>query len=376
MRCNYRKTVIGTMNKDVIYRLDMAATDTLTEQLTENLRHAIANGICKPGDKLPGIRQMAKLCGTSVQVPIDALKTLTDEGFVKARPRVGCIVLGRRRKVWHGRILMLHVGAHSNYGQNVFCAEMASLLGAANWRVGHFYVPHRKTGYCDLKALARELAEKHDLVLLPAYDPPVVRIVQKSGIPYMLLAAQVGEHKGAGCIGFMTFNDHQAIAEFVEHCREEHVRRVLNVRHDTCHYMNLGRLRSDGIEVEDMSIVPGMSDLRSESFARLTYEAISRRLGERGAVRPDLICFTDDFFARGGLCALERLGMRAPEDVKVVSLCNYGNAPFYPKPLTRFEFNHFDFAAKTVRAILRYLRTGNPTGNVLCNIRYVRGETF
>ena len=140
--------------------------------------------------------------------------------------------------------------------------------------------------------------------------------------------------------------------------------------------MNFERLRADGIEVEDMCIVPEMSDLRSESFSNLTYEVISRRLGERGAARPDLICFTDDYFARGGLWALERLGMRAPEDVKVVSLCNYGNAPFYPKPLTRFEFNHFDFAAKTVRAIMRYLKTGILPGNVLCNIRYVRGETF
>ena len=34
------------------------------------------------------------------------------------------------------------------------------------------------------------------------------------------------------------------------------------------------------------------------------------------------------------------------------------NAPFYPRQLTCFEYNHFDFAAKTVRAILRYLRTG------------------
>ncbi len=364
------------MDKNAIYSLDVASTDTLTEQLAENIRHAIASGICKPGDKLPGIRQMAKLCGTSVQVPIDALKILTDEGFVKARPRVGCVVLGKNRKVWQGRILMIHVGAHSNYGQNVFCAEMASLLGAANWRVGHFYVLHRKTGYCDLKALSRELAEKHDLVLLPAYDPPVVGIVQKSGIPYMLLAAQVGEQKDAGCIGFMTFNDCQATAEFAEHCRAEHVRRVLNVRHDICHYMTLERLRADGIEVEDMCIVPEMSDLRSESFSRLTYEAILRRLDEKGEARPDLICFADDYFARGGLWALERLGMRAPVGVKVVSLCNYGNAPFYPKPLTRFEFNHFEFASKTVRAIMHYLKTGILPGNVLCTIRYVRGETF
>lgn len=364
------------MNKDAIYRLDIASADTLTEQLAENLRHAIANGICKPGDKLPGIRQMAELCGTSVQVPIDALRMLADEGFVKARPRVGCVVLGKSRKVWRGRMLMVHVGAHSNYGQNVFCAEVASLLGAENWRVAHFYVPHRKTGYSDLRALYRELGEKHDLVLLPAYDPPVVRIVQKSGIPYMLLAAQVGEQKDAGCIGFMAFNDCQATAEFAEHCRAEGVRRVLNVRHEICNYMNLERLRADGIEVEDMCIVPEMSDLRSESFSRLTYESILRRLGERGALRPDLICFADDYFARGGLWALERLGTRAPEDVKVVSLSNYGNAPFYPRPLTRFEFNHFEFAAKTVQVILRYLRSGSLPGNVLCNIQYVRGETF
>ena len=65
-----------------IYCLDAAAAETLTEQLTDNLRRAIANGVYKSGDKLPGVRQMAALCGTSVQVPIDALKTLTDEGFV------------------------------------------------------------------------------------------------------------------------------------------------------------------------------------------------------------------------------------------------------------------------------------------------------
>ena len=359
-----------------VYSLDPAERETLTEQLTDNLRRAIANGIYKPGDKLPGVRQMAALCGTSVQVPIDAVKILTDEGFVKARPRVGCVVLGRSRKVWHGRILMLHVGAHSNYGQNVFCAEVASLLGAANWRVGHFYVPRRKTGYCDLKALSRELAEKYDLVLLPAYDPPVVRVVQKSGIPYMLLAAQVGEQKGSGCIGFMTHNEHQAIAEFVEHCREQSIRHVLNVRLAASDLPNLDALRSIGTKIECILIDGEMSDLRAESFSRNAHDAILARFGDGRAARPDLVYFTDDYLAIGGLWALERLGLRAPDDVKVVSLSNYGNAPFYPKALTRFEFNHFDFAAKTVRAILRYLRTGNPPGNVLCNIRYVRGGTF
>ena len=364
------------MEAESIYSLDPAAAETLTEQLADNLRQAIAKGVCKPGDKLPGVRQMAELCGTSVQVPIDALKILTEEGFVKARPRIGCVVLGKNRKVWQGRILMVHVGAHSNYGQNVFCGEVASLLGAANWRVEHFYVPRQGPEYLDLKLFAKVLSEKYDLVLLPAYDPPVVRIVQESGHPYMLLSAQVGESKGTGCIGNMVWTDSQAIADFAAHCREADVHRVLVVRTEECFYANLNRLSAEGIEVEYLHIDGEMSALRAESFSRNAYEAIQNGMAGKRTLRPDLIYFADDYLAIGGLWALERLGLRAPDDIKVVSLSNYGNAPFYPRPFTRFENNHFDHAAKTVRAILRYLRTGQPPKTVLCNVRYVRGETF
>ena len=65
-----------------------------------------------------------------------------------------------------------------------------------------------------------------------------------------------------------------------------------------------------------------------------------------------------------------------PEDIRVVSHSNTGNAPFYPKPLTRFEHNPFDEAKKMVQMILLYFRTRRPPCTVLCNIRYVRGETF
>ena len=364
------------MEEDCVYRLDPAAAETLTEQLTENLRRAIANGVFRPGDKLPGVRQMAMLCGTSVQVPIDAMKTLAEEGFVKARPRIGCIVLGKSRKVWQGRILMVHVGAYSNYGQNVFCGEVASLLGTANWRVEHFYVPRQGSEYLDLKSFAKALSEKYDLVLLPAHDSPLIEIVQDSGHPYMLLSAQVGESRGTGCIGNMAWIDSQAVVDFVAHCREADVRRVLVVLLEECFYANLNRLSAEGIEVEYLHIDGEISVLRAESFSRNAYEAILKGMVDRRTSRPDLIYFADDYLARGGLWALERLGLRVPEDIKVVSLSNYGNAPFYPRPLTRFEYNHFAYAAKTARAILRYLKAGSLPGNVLCNIQYVRGKTF
>ena len=179
-----------------IYRLDAAAAETLTEQLAENLRRAIANGICKPGDRLPGIREMAKLCGTSVQVPIGAMKILADEGFVKARPRIGCVVLEQSRKVWRGRVLVVRVGSHANYSQNAFANELSIQIEADNWRVEHVFVS-RKDGFGDynLKALGKKIAEKFDLVLLPYFDPPVIELVRKSGTPCMLVWGPPGEMK-------------------------------------------------------------------------------------------------------------------------------------------------------------------------------------
>jgi DNA-binding LacI/PurR family transcriptional regulator len=92
--------------------------------------------------------------------------------------------------------------------------------------------------------------------------------------------------------------------------------------------------------------------------------------------RPDLVYFTDDYLARGGFWALEELGLRVPDDMKVVTLTNYGNAPFYPRPLTRIECNPYRNAASVARLVLRFLRTRRFTGSVVEDVRYIRGETF
>ena len=359
-----------------IYRLDVAAAETLTEQLTENLHRAIANGLYKPDDKLPGIREMAKLCGTSVQVPIDALKILADEGFVKARPRVGCVVLEQNRKVWCGRILIVHVGAYTNYSQNVFCAESARLLESANWRVEHAFVPRNGIDAYDLTAFRKEITEKFDLVLLPAYDPPVVSLVQERGLPYMLLSAQAGERKAPGCIGITVQSSSQAFADFAEHCRQNGIRRMLCATSDICVLKAFEVLEKAGVKVEYLVVRHDGTDKMAGRFAQWAFDSLSRRLGDGRKSRPDLIFFSDDYLARGGFWALERLGLRAPEDIKVVSLVNTDNVPFYPRSLTRFEHDPFDEAKKMVQMVLRYFKTGRPPRTVLCNMRYIRGETF
>ena len=82
--------------------LDRTCEGTLAEQLAERLRRNIANGVWKPGSVLPGIRELAKLCGTSTRVPKAAISMLEGENLVRPRPRLGCEVLDGDRNVWRG----------------------------------------------------------------------------------------------------------------------------------------------------------------------------------------------------------------------------------------------------------------------------------
>ena len=359
------------------YRLDPAAAETLTEQLADNLRRAIANGTCKPGDKLPGVRQMAALCGTSVQVPIGAMKALAKEGFVKARPRIGCVVLEQNRKVWRGRVLIVHVGNHANYSQNAFVNEVSILIESENWRVEHVFVP-RKEGFggYSLKSLGAKLTEKYDLVLLPAYDQPVIEVVKKSGISCMLIWGQPGTIKSHADCTMLYSGMRKAFVEFAEHCRAKGIRHIIQVSFDDAMPTDIRQLLSKNMTVENIIVQPEFSPLRVESFSRCAYDALLVRLTDRRARHPDLIYFNDDYLARGGFWALEQAGLRVPEDVKAVTLTNYGNAPFYPKTLTRIECNPYHNAATVARLALRFLRTRRFTGTVVESVKYIRGETF
>ena len=360
-----------------IYNLDAAAAETLTEQLTDNLRRAIANGAFKPGDALPGVRQMARLCGTSVRVPIAAMKKLTAEGFVKARPRIGCVVLEKNRKVWQGRVLIVHVGNHANYSQNAFVNEVSILIEAKNWRVEHVFVP-RKEGFggYSLESLCKRLTEKFDLVLLPAFDPPVIEMVKKSGIPCMLISCLPGTVKScADCI-MLYSGMRKVFVEFANHCCTSGIRHIIQVSFDDASPTDIRQLLPKGMTVEDIIVRPEFSPQRVESFSRCAYDALLARLTNRRARHPDLIYFNDDYLARGGFWALEQAGLRVPEDVKVVTLTNYGNVPFYPKTLTRIEYNPYRNATTVARLVLRFLRTRRFAGTVVESVKYIRGETF
>ena len=136
---------------------------------------------------------------------------------------------------------------------------------------------------------------------------------------------------------------------------------------------------SQGIETEVLQIGPDVPTKSGEivgSLASASASAIFARLSKPGSLRPDLIYLADDGFAEGCLWQLTVMGLKVPEDIRVVTFANKGNVPYFIKPLARIEEDLVSDAHMLSRAIIRFLKTRVFKMVVLSSSRFVSGSTF
>ena len=354
--------------------LDPAVRGTLSAQLAANIRRKVSIGELKPGDRLPGVRELASICGTSVRVPIAAFAALARDGVVASRPRVGTVVLGQKRRAWHGRVLMLRNCVCPDYVGMALREEIAVALARASWRVEFASVPHvRNRNSPDVAAFKRELAEKPDFAVLCFGNAATQRAVERRGVPYATLDGSLP--LGRNQVVNVVWSYDRAVAEFAADCGRKGVGGVFALHITSMHYLGMEEaLAKRGVPLETMVVKPRLSIDRLESFRECGYRAVKNRLA-KGA-RPELVFFADDYLAVGGLWALAEAGLKIPDDVKVVTVANRNNVPFHPGGLTRIEWDQCANGAKISRALLKYLEAGVQSGNMFIAPRYVRGGTF
>ena len=101
---------------------------------------------------------------------------------------------------------------------------------------------------------------------------------------------------------------------------------------------------------------------------------LKRFRGPRGEW-PQLVFWTDDFLAVGGLAGLSDLGVAIPRDVFAVTVANKGFVPVYPRSLARFEFDPAATGRAAAAAILSRIGGGRlpPVRDV---VRYIPGDSF
>lgn len=365
---------------DVPFKVSREAAGSLSKQMADGLRAAIASGRLKPGDSLPTILQWSRLLGVSIRVPEAAVAALAREGLVVARKRYGCRVAPRRRSdaAWNGRVLAVVPDGDHVYYQNVLVGRIRARVAEAGYLFSQVTVLRRGgSGPYDARQLSHELSSKPDFALLVGNRPELERRISRAGVPFGVFGR--GPCRLPGCAVCFRQDVDAAVPALVEHCRRAGVRRVLQVSKETGGAFDaLPSLAAAGIRAGAFE-TPVMHEFgRAEGTARGALAAFRARFAAEGrAWLPDLLVFTGDYVASGALVAMQEALVRIPEDVRVVSLSNKGLGPVFPVELARVENDpaaHGDALADAVCGFLagRAIRASR---RVVAS-RYVPGASF
>ena len=366
-------------SKDVPFKVDRGSPGTLSKQMADGIREAIASGHFKSGDILPTILEWSHILDVSIRVPEMAVAMLVREGYLIAQKGIGCIVNPRRKSVWLGRVLVVIPDGDHVFYYNIIAGRLRANLSMAGYLFTQVTVLSKANGRYDFRQLAHELRTRPDFTLVFEDRPTIARFLSKSGSPFGVFAKT--SCKLSGCAANFRIAHGAAVPDFVDHCVRAGARSVLQVsKTATSNRMfdAVPALRRRGISAERLEIPPADGFVAAEAIARGALAAFRERLATDGrAGLPDVLLFMDDFLATGALVAMQEAGVRIPDDVKVVSVSNRGLGPIYPMPLTRIEYDGFSIGDTLSSAVCAFL-AGRKIRPSLCKIapQYIVGESF
>ena len=344
---------------------------TLVEQVYEGLSADIRSGHYAAGGNLPSTRELAEMLGVSRIVTRGAVARLAAAGYVNPRVGSGCIVTGGSEKRWRGKVLAILPGNHGNYFANVMFNVLQQRLASAGYVFNSVAVPESKREVYELSRLDIELCRRYDLVLTVYHKDPIVDYLEGRGIPYISLMANPGTVKNALGAVFVDYNG--LVDKLAEVCHERGVRSVVQVSWLKGMADASKPLRKAGIKVKTVM-------LKVDDYAQGITHGIEaagfKDFMKRDLSTCDLVFFSDDNLARGALLAMTSRGIRAPEDIKVVSWSNFGTAPVYIRELTRMELNPVAGGEQVAEMVLKYLRTGSWESDVVLSPDWIDGETI
>jgi LacI family transcriptional regulator len=181
-------------------------------------------------------------------------------------------------------------------------------------------------------ALVRALLERgvDAVALLGAEQPPAVfSMLERSGIPFVLLWAQHSDH--GTCIGF---DEHAAAAEVVNHLQTLGHRRIAFIGGRTSDNER-ARRRLQGLQAAAAMhgvALPPDALIETEYGFEPGFRAMEDILHRD--VRVSAIVCGNDYLACGALSALSRRGIAVPEALSVASFNDNDFAAYLHPPLT------------------------------------------
>lgn len=355
--------------------LDRSYPMTLTDQLVERLKAAIVRNRCRPGEVLSGIRKIAETAKVSEKVVRAAMRRLTAEGWVVPRRHVGPVIAERGAKGARWRVLYFTHNPYFCYYHDRFVATLRTQL--LRERDGVLLVAvNRCDGVNGYLMLEEALKERWDLILEGATVAKSRKMIENSGWPFATIDDSVYSmppSKAANYVGRIDVSNGSAMSDFVRECARRNVRSVVQLQCDRGALDVTEWLRIMGVDVRTERTPLGLAP---DEVAHGAYALVDRWFCRGKPRLPDVVFFTDDYLAQGGLLALLRHGIRIPEDVAVVSFANKGHLPIWDSDLTRIEIDPAVHGAVVSQAVQKFLHCGQfPSGLSLGSV-WIPGKTF
>ena len=356
----------GQERKSPPFAVTRNIRQTLVEQVLDGLRSAITGGYYKPGDALPGTRDLAKALGVSTIVTEAVIKKLGEEGLIVSRPRIGSVVVDKGEKLWKGHILLVMRGEHGGYYSNVLVGVIREELTKAGYLVSTVATPCAKNGKPDTAALSAALRHAVDLAILIFDNPTVERCLATNGVKFVLVGDRPSKAKT--CVGSITYRRDVAAQEFAPLLKKQGVRTLMEVGH------------GDLVDAKDAAEKAGLrwsfwaipvekGVLQPEGAEIAAMEAFVKRLKKGRAWLPDAFYFSDDYIGAGAVKALMATGVRIPDDVRVITWSNRGNGPAFPFPIAYAQMDPYADGRMVVYGVLSTLQgNGFPDNQFLDSV--------
>ena len=360
-----------------LFEIDKLMAKSLTKQICDGYRSAIADGRLAGGAKFPTCREICDLFGVSMIVSSAVVRQLGREGLIRSRPHTGSFVVPQNSTAWRDTVLFVNTGGTVSANAGILAATLRERLVAAGFLFESIDMPSRFVGQADVARLSAALASRPRLVVLLHARPQVLAAVVKSGIDYVVV---YGDPKASGgkvpgsCRGVLATDYRAAFADFAAHCTSSGVRDVLEVcfvRDDTS---AAAVLRRAGIDVSLLK-VRETPDFRFMGHVQRAGLAAVEKLLANGSL-PDLVYFTDDYLAAGALISFARHGVKFPKDVRFVSLATKGFEPVWWQELTRIEWDWFSQGEEIARRIIDFLESRTERIDAKMSPKYIVGDTF
>ena len=358
------------------FEIDRKLRVDIATQVTDGIRMAILSGHYKPGDTIPTILEFAHGLHVSIRAPKAAYRALKKEGLISPRRRLGTVVVGPRPELFRGRIAIVNRDYNPVYYGSVLESRICNRLTDAGYLVSSVIAPLAGR-YCmdprrerfDVRQLSAVLRQKTELAVIVGSNPHLEKAISETGTPYAEVG--LGKPETPGCVCSAVLDMGAALSAIVARLREKGVRRLVQVANRESEFMDRAALGEACESVEGVVLWPSAKPfVVQDRLMGFTFGEFAKRYQTKADL-PDAFLFTDDYLAKGALTALLAAGFKTGRDVLVITLANKGIVPVHPDPIDLVLRDPAADADVISEALLGYLETGTPPGEIPLGLKYV-----